>query len=169
LKAAINPMGGAKELIQIQGANAKVQMHVAEPVLYVSLDGGEDIAPDAALTVNTKGANAVKDKNSYSSPSSKYAIVRVETHRNLRVVGAVRLSMLGKVTQSEDIIPTNSELLPGKRWMKLTPKYPLSFGEYALVEVLSPGEVNLDVWDFGVNPRAPENKRAYSPVQIGDH
>jgi hypothetical protein len=170
LKAAINPMGGAKELIQIQGANAKVQLHVAEPVLYVSLDvGGQDASPDEALTVNTHGANAPKDKNSYSSPESKYAIVRVETHRNLRVIGAVRVSMLRKVTQSEDIIPTTAEVLPGKRWMKLTPKYPLSFGEYALVELLTPGEVNLDVWDFGVNPRAPENKHAFSPVHADAH
>lgn len=169
LRAAINPMGGAKQLVQIQGANATVQVHVAEPVLYVSLDGGEDTVPDAALAINTHGASSVKDKNSFSSPDSKYAIVRVESRKNLRVIGALRVSMLGKVSQSEDIIPTNSEILPGKRWMKVTPKYPLSFGEYALVELLSPGEINLDVWDFGVNPRAPENKKAYSPVQTGAH
>lgn len=167
LRAAINPMGGAKQLVQIQGANAKVQVHVAEPVLYVSLDGGEDAVPDSALAINTHGASSVKDKNSFSSPDSKYAIVRVESRKNLRVIGAVRVSMLGKVSQSEDIIPTNIEILPGKRWMKVTPKHPLSFGEYALVEILSPGEINLDVWDFGVNPRAPENKGAYSPVQTG--
>ncbi len=49
--------------------------------------------------------------------------------------------------------------------MKLAPKEPLTFGEYALMEVLSPEEVNLDVWDFGVDPTAPENKNTLGPIQ----
>jgi hypothetical protein len=49
--------------------------------------------------------------------------------------------------------------------MKVVPKEPLGFGEYALMEVLSPQEVNLDVWDFGVDPTAPENKNSLTPIQ----
>jgi hypothetical protein len=51
--------------------------------------------------------------------------------------------------------------------MKITPKGSLLIGEYALVEILSPREVNLDVWAFGVNPRARENKNARAPVGGG--
>lgn len=166
LRAAIGPLGGAKELIQLEGPESPVQLHVNQPVLYVSLDKPGAPTPDSALTINTGGASSVKDdKNSHSSPDSRYTIVRVETHRTLRTIGAMRVSMLGKVTQSEDIIPTTAEILPGGYWMKLTPKYPLDFGEYALMEILSPGEVNLDVWDFGVDPRKPENKHAITPIQ----
>jgi hypothetical protein len=46
----------------------------------------------------------------------------------------------------------------------LTPSSPLGFGEYALVELLSPAGINLDSWDFGVDPRAPENKHAFAPL-----
>jgi hypothetical protein len=49
--------------------------------------------------------------------------------------------------------------------MKVVPKEPLIFGEYALMEVLSQQDVNLDVWDFGVDPTAPENKNTRMPVQ----
>jgi hypothetical protein len=173
LRAAI-PMGGTKQLIQLEGYKAKVQLHVNQPVIYVSLDGKEvkqsDEANDSALTVDTHGASETMDKQagkrSHSSPTSRYSIVRVQVKKNSRVVGAMKMSLLGKPEQSVDIVDTVSEILPGGHWMKLTPKYPLDIDEYALVEILSPGEVNLDVWDFGVNPRAPEAKNAISPVEL---
>jgi hypothetical protein len=167
LKAAINPMGGSKQLIQIDGTHAKVQLHVNQPELYVALDVNEDDnAPDDALKVDTRGASSkVKDKNNYSSPTSHYVIVRVQERRNLRVVAAMNISMLGKVSHSENIVETTSQIMPGGHWMKVVPKEPLSFGEYALMEVLTPQEVNLDVWDFGVDPPSPENKNARTPIQ----
>jgi len=166
LKAAINPMGGSKQLIQIDGARSKFQLHVNQPELYISLDVSDDNnAPEDALKVNTHGASSeVKDKNNYSSTTSHYVIVRVQSRRTLRVVAAMNISMLGKVSHSEDIVETNTQILPGSHWMKVVPKEPLSFGEYALMELLSPQEVNLDVWDFGVDPRAPENKNTLTPI-----
>jgi hypothetical protein len=166
LKAAINPMGGSKQLIQIDGARAKVQLHVNQPELYVSLDVNDDTASDDALKIDTHGASSsVKDKNNYSSPTSHYVIVRVQARRNLRVVAAMNISMLGKVSHSENILETVTQLMPGNHWMKVVPKEPLSFGEYALMEVLTPQEVNLDVWDFGIDPTAPENKNSLTPIQ----
>lgn len=166
LKAAINPMGGAKQLIQIEGERAKVQLHVSQPELYVSLDVADDgSAPDDAMKIDTQGASSKKDKNNYSSSKSQYVIVRVQVRRDLRVIGAMNISMLGKVSHSENIVQTTTQILPGGRWMKVVPKEPLSFGEYALMEVLSPQEVNLDVWDFGIDPTAPENKNARMPLQ----
>ena len=167
VRAAINPLGGAKEPVRLNGARAKVQLHVNEPVIFVSLTTDDSIVPGNALEIDTHGASAAKDKNSYSSPASRYAIVRAQVRRNLRVVGEMKISMLGKVTNSEDVVETTAQVLPGGHWLKVTPKAPLSFGEYALMELLAPGEVNLDVWDFGVDPTAPENQHALSPVGAG--
>jgi len=166
LRAAI-PGGGSKQVIQLEGYKAKVQLHVSQPVIYVSLDDPKDPgeADAAALTVDTHGASSVKAKNSHSSPTSRYAIVRVQVKRETRVIGAMKVSLLGKPEQSVDIVETTAEVLPGGHWMKLTPKQPLEIDEYALVEILSPKEINLGVWDFGVNPRAPEAKNAISPVE----
>jgi hypothetical protein len=107
----------------------------------------------------------VQSKDEYSSPDSRYAIVRVDVHPGERVIGALRITRAGNAIQSEDIVPTKVEFLPGKHWMKLTPKEPLPIGEYALMEILQPGVINLDVWDFGVSPNAPENKHPLTPVK----
>ena len=166
LRAAIGSFSGAKEPIRLNGQAARVRVHVDDPALYVSLDTGnaEEVAPEDALMVNTHGANSVKDPNEYSSPDSRYAIVRVDVHPGERVIGALRISRAGAATQSEDIVPTKSEII-SKHWMKLTPKEPLDIGEYALMEVLAPGVINLDVWDFGVSPNAPENKHPLTPIK----
>ena len=51
------------------------------------------------------------------------------------------------------MIPTKVEVMPGKHWLKLTPETTLTIGEYALVEILSPSDINQSVWDFRVDPR----------------
>ncbi len=166
LKAAM-PTGGAKELIQIPGPRSAVQFHVNEPILYVSVDAAENPAPDAALTVDTHGesqADKNVDKRERSDPRSRYAIVRVRVAKQARTIAAMRLSLLGKPSATEEIVPTRAELMPGGHWLKLTPVSPLGFGEYALVELLAEGGINLDSWDFGVDPRAPENKHAFSAL-----
>lgn len=170
LRAAINSFHGAQEPVRINGQAARVRLHINDPALYVSLSTGESeqIAPQSALVVNTHEDDSIKDKNSYSSPNSRYAIVRVEVQPGERVIGAVRISRLGAVTQSESIVPTNEEILPGRHWMKLTPREPLPVGEYALMEILGPGVVNLDVWDFGVSPNAPENRHPITPTKSSD-
>jgi hypothetical protein len=167
LRAAIGSFSGAKEPVRINGQAARVRAHVDDPVLYVSLDtaNSEDVAPEDAMMVNTHAANTVPNKDDYSSPESHYAIVRVDVQPGERVIGALRITHAGDATQSADIIPTKVEILPGKHWMKLTPKEPLPIGEYALMDILQPGVINLDVWDFGVSPNAPENKHPITPVK----
>jgi hypothetical protein len=171
LRKTINPLGGMKQTIELPGATSKVRLHINDPVLYVSLTTDDNgLADQEALTVNTQGANTAKDKGkdktSYSSASSQYAIVRLQPNlkHNLRVVSSVKIGMTGGVSQSEDIIPTTAEILPGKRWMKLTPRSPLMIGDFALMEILSPGEVNASVWDFAIDPQAHDNKNAIMPL-----
>lgn len=168
-RAAIASFRGAQEPVRINGQAAKVRMHVNDPTLYVSLNklADEQVDSESAFVVNTQDEkNPVPDKTAGSSPTSRYVIVRVEVVPGERVIGAVRLRRLnGQIVQSEDIVPTTVQILPGGYWMKLTPKEPLTIGEYALMEILAPGEINLDVWDFGVDPDAPENPHPLTPIK----
>ena len=52
----------------------------------------------------------------------------------------------------------------GKHWLKLTPTQPLIIGEYALVEIISPSDINQVVWDFQVNPRMGDNDGSLTPI-----
>jgi hypothetical protein len=118
------------------------------------------------VTVETHGASSIKDKD-LSSPNSQYAIIRVTPNykHDYRVVNAVKIGVGGKVTQSQDVVPTTAQVLPGKHWLKLMPAQTLDIGDYALIELLGPGVVNLSVWDFRIDPQAHDNKDALMPLQ----
>jgi len=168
LRATLNPLGGIQQNVQIPGAESKVKLHVNEPAFYVSIVGVDDNEADSsAVTVDTRGAGSAKDKNPFSSANSQYAIVRVRSNfkKDYRVVTGIKIGVAGKVTQTEDVIPTTVQVLPGNRWIRLTPKEPLTIGDFALMELLGPGEVNLSVWDFRIDPQGPDNKNALMPLQ----
>jgi len=170
LKAAINPIASSHQLIQLKGTRAQVQLHTGTPAIYVRI--GDDLPPEPpadAVTVDTHGAGA-RSNNGVSAPAggsatSQYVIVRADVRTDVRIIGSFKTTIGGQVSRQEDVMETASELLPGGHWMKLTPKSPLLPGEYALMEVLSPKQVNLSVWDFGVHPDAPENEEVILPVE----
>ena len=165
LKAAVNPLSSSHQLVQLKGDRSAIQLHVDTPVIYVRI-GEAAVAPNGAepMTVDTHGASqAMSEKHPNDPLSSRYVIVQADVRTNSRIVASFKISALGTVQQQSDVIGTTTEMLPGGHWMKLTPKQPLGFGEYALMEVLSDKEVNLGVWDFGVHPTAPANRDAILP------
>ena len=164
--STLNPLAGSRARIEISGAHAKVHLHVNDPSIYLSLDSREDADQviSNAITVNTNGAKVANNKHGANSASSGFAIVRLDERKAVRIVGAIHVSLTGKATQSEDVIPAKVEVLPGKHWLKLTPQDPLLVGEYALVEILSPTEMNQSVWDFRVDPTLGDNPGSLGPI-----
>jgi len=164
LKAVVNPLSSSHQLVQLKGERSMVQLHIDTPVLYIRL--GEAIVPDGTtpLTVDTHGASsAMKDSHPGDPSASRYVIVKADVRTGSRRVTSFKISLLGSVQRDEDVVETTVETLPGGHWMKLTPRQSLTFGEYALMEVLSDREVNLGVWDFGIHPTAPANRDAILP------
>ena len=164
--STLNPLAGERATIELDGAHAKVHLHVNDPAIYLSLDGGDPPPLEThALTVQTNGAKgAANGKRGAHSSSSGFAIVRVDERRAVRIVGAIHISPNGKVSQNEDVIAAKTEVMPGKHWLKLTPGGPLTIGEYALVEILSPSDINETVWDFRVDPRLGDNPGSIGPI-----
>jgi len=77
----------------------------------------------------------------------------------------VNISMIGRAKEQQKFIPAKVDAMPGG-WVKVTASQPLAPGEYALVEMLNAKEMNLFVWDFGVNPSAPANPTAWKPEPV---
>jgi hypothetical protein len=153
MRAVIVPIPtGSKQSIELKGPHAKVQSHEDTPSLYV------DVTPSTPDSQDNKPSPEINRPD-------RFKIVRVEVKKDARVVSNVKISLLGKVKNQEDVVPTTAESVSGGEWVKLTPQSPLAPGEYAVVEMLDPTTINMFVWDFGVNPNAPANPGAWTPQQ----
>ena len=164
---SVLPLQGQLAHVELEGQAAKVHLHVNDPVLYLSLDTRDDVEQviSHAMTVNTAGASQVQHpKHGATSPNSGFAIVHVDERKSVRIVGTVHVSATGNITQEENVIPMEAEVMPGKHWLKLKAKEPLKIGEYALVEILSSKDMNASVWDFQVNPRGGPNESSIGPI-----
>jgi hypothetical protein len=165
--STLNPLAGQRMSIELPGAHAKVHLHVNDPEIYISLnatDSAEKVLSHA-MSVDTKGAKEIANgKHGAHSPQSGFAIVKVDERKAVRIVGAIHISPMGNVSQNEETIPVKVEVVPGKHWLKLTPTQSLLIGEYALVEIISPSDINQVVWDFQVNPRLGDNEGSLTPI-----
>jgi hypothetical protein len=162
LKGTINPVAGAKQTIELEGAHAAIQAHVEVPALYIKLDDpatqpGAD--PDAARRSESQKPQQPEQP---AAPFDRFLILHVEVKGNKRVVGGLKHQVSGKISHEQHAVKTTTTNLNGG-WLKLTPTENLTPGEYALVEMSEKGAMNLYVWDFGMNPKAPANPNPWKP------
>jgi hypothetical protein len=154
LRGVINPIGGSKHTIELAGPSAKIQVHAAQPTIYINLDAAVE------QDDTNKGTGA-------ELPWDRFRIVRVEVKGDKRIVGAIKTTISGKSSQEQDAIPATAEQF-GEGWIKLTAKAPLEAGEYAVAELLGKQGMNSYVWDFGVHPNAPANLAVIKPEKTAE-
>jgi hypothetical protein len=147
LRAAINPISSSKQTIELEGLHAAIQAHATLPSIYVNLQQNQD------------AASGPQQPQQPEQPFDRFHIVRVKSKNGKRIVGDIKISMVGKVSQEQNLVLTTSRRLSGG-WVKVTPESALEPGEYAVVELLGKEGMNTFVWDFGVNPSAPANPSA---------
>ncbi|HLI64397.1 MAG TPA: hypothetical protein VKV05_13450 [Terriglobales bacterium] len=143
LRATIDPVASGEQAFQIKGEHAQIQSHVPRPTIYIDIDEGPQ-----------NGVN----------PEERFRLVRTKVKKGARVVGNVKVSHSRKVTEQVTALPASVTKLGTGYWIKLTPSQDLPPGEYAIVEMLTPEQANLYVWDFGVNPNAPVNPNTWQPA-----
>jgi hypothetical protein len=143
LRTAINPVGSSKHSFELKGPHANIQSHVPSPALYVDIDEGA--LNDVPL-------------------ASRFRIARADVKKDVRVVGNLKVTFTGKTSQEGNFIPANVEKVGTGEWVKIKPVQDLPPGEYAVVEMLGAEEMNLYVWDFGVNRQAPANPNIWRPA-----
>ena len=164
LKKALNPISAPHSIVQLKGTKSFVQLHVDTPIIYLRVgDDTNDPASGNAHTVDTHGAPDHEQKPDVNSATSRYVVVRADVRVDARLLMSFNAAQLGKGLAQNDVTETHTELMRGGHWLKITPAQPLEFGEYALLEVISPKEINTAVWDFGVHSAAPENRDVIHP------
>jgi hypothetical protein len=143
LRSAINPFGSSKHSFELKEPHAKIQSHVPSPTIYLDIDEG---------ALNDIPLN------------SRFRITRADVKKDIRVIGNLKVTFTGTTSEQGNFIPTNVEKIGTGEWVKVTPAQDLPSGEYAVVEMLGAEEMNLYVWDFGVNRQAPANPNVWRPA-----
>ena len=153
LRATINPIASAKHTIELPGLHARIQAHVTVPAIYVNLEQQDQLDKATQIAEKSKEDQLAWDR---------FKIVRLQSNKDKRIVGDIKIAIYGKVSQEQKLVPTTETRLTGG-WVKVTPSNDLEPGEYAVIELLGKDGMNLYVWDFGVNPSAGANTTAWRP------
>jgi hypothetical protein len=151
LRATLNPFAGSKQSIELKGARAQAQVHVSQPAIYLNVEPGE-----APASASEEAELAPATAHAVPALADRYRIARLSRKKDSRVIGNLKVAFTGRLSQQQELVPSTAELFSAP-WVRLTPLTPLPPGEYAVVEMLGEKEMNLYVWDFGVDPAAPES------------
>lgn len=162
----LDPKAGMNANLELNGAHSRIYLHVNDPAIYFSLAAPDDNREmlGHAMVVKTDGARAVNDVHGADSAASRFAIVRVDERNMVRIVDPVHLNADGTVAQSDNVILTRTEVVPGKHWLCVHPAQPLEIGEYALIEIDPSAGISPNVWDFRVDPTKGDNPGSLTPI-----
>ncbi len=164
-KGTINPVAGLKQTVELDGTHAAIQSHVDVPAIYIKLeDAPAEPAAKADASTASEPQKPQPPPQAAQPPISfdRFLILRVEVKGNKRIVGGVKRQVSGKISHEQHAVKTTINNIKGG-WLKLTPTENLAPGEYAVVEMAEKGAMNLYVWDFGVNSKAPANPNPWKP------
>src|SRR5882724_10503857 len=90
LRAAINPIASAKQTIELPGSHARIQAHVSVPAIYVNLEHQDQLDKATQIAEKSKEEALAWDR---------FRIVRLETNKDKRIVGDIKIAIYGKVSQ----------------------------------------------------------------------
>lgn len=130
---------------ELPGSAATVRLHDANPAMFLVRMSSDEDAADPA-----------------TAQCGDLALIRLAVRDNKRIVATVAFTQLtGKAKRSDDVIETVLERFGKNGWYKLTPKQPLSPGEYALVQLPQRAyALGMQVFDFAIDFDAPGNSNA---------
>jgi hypothetical protein len=163
LRSVIMPLPTVKQTVEVKGAHARIQSHTGTPSIYVNVNY-DDTDASPSYSSDGKVQSTARDKSDEPLDTrDRFKIVKLQSKNGDRVVGNLTIQVTGKMKQKQDVVDAAAEQITPD-WLKITPQKPLPPGEYAVVEMLSPKEMNLYVWDFGVNANAPMNATQWKPL-----
>jgi hypothetical protein len=125
---------GRREELHLSGTQSRRSFHVTLPVLFLR-EG--------------------------SLPAPKFVLIRMLVdfqHQDRRMSPPSVEALAGGSGKGFAAVTVTN--MPGGKWLKITMPTDLPIGQYALVRILGPDTWDEHVWDFAVNPEAPQNGEA---------
>jgi hypothetical protein len=157
------PLAGMKATVELDGTHAALQSHVLVPSIYIKLDDMPDQPGSAESGRAPSGPEQPQQPQQAQQaivPFDRFRIIRAEVKGGKRIVLDLKRGPDGRLKEQRWTKTTVDRVTGG--WLKITPTQPLAVGEYAIVEAAGK-EINLGVWDFGVNPKAAANANPWKP------
>jgi hypothetical protein len=179
LRGALNPVASAKQTIELDGEHAAIRAHAGVPSIYINVEDESPEPPKGeteSAKLNQPSLDAPRAEQDPAQqkreqpqqreqaivPFDRFRIVRTKVKNGKRIVGDLKRNVTGKVTQDQNTVKTTIDRVNGG-WLKLTPIEDLAPGEYAVIEMKGNEGMNLYVWDFSVDPKAPANANPWKP------
>jgi hypothetical protein len=172
------PIANGRQTIELEGEHALLHAHIGAPAIYINIDEEErqrktpPSGETASAQMSQPSLDAPRAERQQPQqpqqaegpiiPFNRFRIVRVKVKSGKRQVSDLKRSPTGKISQDQDFVNTSIDRVAGG-WFKLTPTHALEPGEYALVEIQGSEGMNLYLWDFGVDPKAPPNANPWKP------
>jgi hypothetical protein len=128
-----------KRSIEFKGEAAQVRVHDAAPVFFLrGVSGSDDGRSDLVVVrLNIEGQRREVNKDA---------------------MGQLKQQAKHADAEYPDVIGVNQKRVGSTDWYRLSPKQVLPPGEYALVPLpTSPGFADGEIFDFAIDPEAPEN------------
>lgn len=128
-----------RRTIEFKGEAAKVRVHDAAPQFFLrGVSGSDDGRSDLVvvrLSIEGERRTATKDAMAQLKQQEKHGD-----------------------SQYPDVIGIKQQRVGSTDWYRLSPKQVLTPGEYALIPLpSSPGFASGEIFDFAIDPEAPEN------------
>lgn len=138
-----------KVTTELDGLHARAQLHTKTPVFYLFLESDDDSGGDT------------KDAETYT-----FAIVKAGSSKDKRIMDRLSYNALTtKAKRVDELVETTSTRTPDG-WIRIEPKQPMDEGEYCILPVpKTNGTYSTEVFDFGINLGAPNEKDVIAAVQ----
>jgi hypothetical protein len=151
LKKKINPLASRSETLELSGSHAKPRIYALRPAFYLNVDTDSDDS-------DTPSRKKAVTRRRESSDAYRFRLVKLKEKKDSRVLATLKTDAAGDSSTDIDVIPTASEVMPGDLWIKFEPAKDLPSGEYAIVLLVSEGNIAQYVWDFSINAAEDKGK-----------
>ena len=146
-----------KHTVEIRGTRSDVRLHSPRPVIYIR--SAPAYSEDAAVDLTAEPT------------TGDWTLVELKVLEETRLVMTLKSTQVtGHISRSVAEIEVLREHLADSNWQKITPTAPLAPGEYGLI-LLPKGRALFQarVYDFAIDPKAPQNKAIAVPNIGGTH